>query len=75
MNTLLFEQKCQFILCTNCLTAKLSPNCPKPERPHRESVGKEAVHSGLAAAAAKYAHLPVSIYCYGFLHFHNHLSQ
>jgi len=39
-------------------TAKLSPNCPKPERPHREGVRREAVESGLAAAKARLASQP-----------------
>lgn len=42
------------------LLARLVPNFPKPDRPVREGVRKEAIESGLAAAAAKLAHLPVS---------------
>ncbi|KAG8186564.1 hypothetical protein JTE90_020863 [Oedothorax gibbosus] len=38
--------------------AKLMPNCPKPERPRREGVQKEAIECGLAAAAAKLATIP-----------------
>ncbi|XP_067129038.1 histone lysine demethylase PHF8-like isoform X2 [Centruroides vittatus] len=38
--------------------ARLLPNCPKPERPTREGVKKEAIESGLAAAAAKLADMP-----------------
>lgn len=38
--------------------AKLVPNCPKPERPVREGVRKEAIECGLAAAAAKLATMP-----------------
>ena len=41
--------------------AKLAPNCPKPERPQREGTRKESVESGLAAAAARLAHMPVSM--------------
>ncbi|KAG1675211.1 Lysine-specific demethylase 7B [Nymphon striatum] len=39
--------------------AKVTFNCPKGERPIREGHKKEAIESGLAAAAAKLAHLPV----------------
>ncbi|XP_064632054.1 histone lysine demethylase PHF8-like isoform X2 [Lineus longissimus] len=38
--------------------AKLEPNCPKPEREPREGTKKEAVESGLAAAAAALADKP-----------------
>ncbi|XP_042896884.1 histone lysine demethylase PHF8 isoform X2 [Parasteatoda tepidariorum] len=38
--------------------AKLVPNCPKPERPVREGTRKEAIETGLAAAAAKLATMP-----------------
>ena len=44
----------------NFITAKLQPNCPKPERPMREGVRRESVESGLAAAAARLANQPVS---------------
>ena len=40
--------------------AKLTPNCPKMERPSRDNARRESVESGLAAAAAKLADKPVS---------------
>ncbi|ELU14865.1 hypothetical protein CAPTEDRAFT_225898 [Capitella teleta] len=38
--------------------AKLTPNCPKMERPARDNARRESVESGLAAAAAKLADKP-----------------
>ena len=47
-------------MCFVCLSAKVVPNCPKPERQPRVGVRRESVESGLAAAAAKLSNHPVS---------------
>ena len=57
---LIFGVKKRMMTTFNFITAKLQPNCPKPERPMREGVRRESVESGLAAAAARLANQPVS---------------
>ena len=51
----------QGLILYSVFSAKLQPNCPKPERPARQNAKREAVESGLAAAAAKLATLPVRL--------------
>jgi len=43
-----------------CVTARLAPSLPKPERPQRQGVRRESVENSLAAAAAKLSNMPVS---------------
>ena len=42
-------------------SAKLMPNCPKPERPHRDGAKKSSVESQLEDAALKMANKAVSV--------------
>jgi len=42
-----------------CVTARLAPSLPKPERPQRQGVRRESVENSLAAAAAKLSNMPV----------------
>jgi len=43
-----------------CVTARLAPSLPRPERPQRQGVRRESVENSLAAAAAKLSNMPVS---------------
>jgi hypothetical protein len=58
-------------------SAKVTPSCPKPNRPQRPGARREAVESGLAAAAAKLGDVSVcySIYLYIYIKVYSQTSH